>query len=153
VLATVLSVSFNLRQDAPACASRIWPRLRDHIDRELERSRGREWGKGTHRLLASFDGPARAIRCASSIAHYAAKMGVDVRAGLQIGECEVSATGIRGDAVETARVIEQSAAAGEILVSSTVRDVVPGSGIGFQPKGVLGDCGLTLLSVDHGAIY
>ena len=153
VLATVLSASFSLRQDMRPRASRIWPRLRDHIDRELEWSRGREWGKGTHRLLASFDGPARAIRCAVAIVHHAAsEWGWTSRPACRSASVKSPPPEFAGDAVETAREIEQSAATAEILVSSTVRDLVSGSGIGFQPKGVLRDGRVALLAVDQAQV-
>jgi pimeloyl-ACP methyl ester carboxylesterase len=156
VLATVLSASFQLSQDECQPASRFWQRLRDHVDRELEWFRGRDCSPGTHRLLASFDGPARAIRCASAIAHHASRIGIRMRAGLHIGECEITGGGIRGAAVEAARQIAQHAEA-EILVSATIRDLVTGSGIRFQHKGIL-ECGgspaeLQLLTVDSGIIY
>jgi pimeloyl-ACP methyl ester carboxylesterase len=152
VLATVLSASFQLSKEDHQPAARLWQRLRDHIDRELEWSRGRDCNPGNHNLLASFDGPARAIRCASAIAHHASRLWICMRAGLHIGECEISGGVIRGAAVETARKIAQHAEMGEILVSATVRDLVAGSGLQFQVKGTL-ECGapsaeLRLLRVD-----
>jgi pimeloyl-ACP methyl ester carboxylesterase/DNA-binding winged helix-turn-helix (wHTH) protein len=137
VLATVLSASFQLTPSECQPASRLWRRLRDHIDRELAWSRGRECNLGTRSLLASFDGPARAIGCACAIARHAAKMGIGVRAGLHIGECEIKVNGIRGAAVEAARQIAQCAETMEILVSTTIRDLVAGSGIRFQQKHML----------------
>lgn len=137
VLATVLSASFQSTPGEYELPSRIWQKLRDHIDRELESSRGRESSCGTHSLLASFDGPARAIRCATSIALHAAKSGIHVRAGLHAGECEINSKTIRGTAVEASRLIAQRAEGTEILVSRTVRDLVAGSGIRFAPKGQL----------------
>jgi pimeloyl-ACP methyl ester carboxylesterase/DNA-binding winged helix-turn-helix (wHTH) protein len=137
VLATVLSVSFQLSGDESQPAPRIWQRLRDHVDRELEWSRGRDCMHTTHTLLASFDGPARAIRCTCTIAHHAARLGVNVRAGLHIGECEITGGGIRGAAVDVARQISQIAQPGEIVVSTTMRDLVSGSGIRFQTRGML----------------
>ena len=157
VLATVLSASFQLSPDDSQPASRIWQRLRDHIDRELEWSRGRDCSPGNHSLLASFDGPARALRCATAIAHHASRLGIRMRAGLHIGECEISGGVIRGAAVETARKIAQNAEAEEILASATVRDLVAGSGIRFRHKGTLdsGDASarLPFLAVDSGINY
>ena len=135
VLATVLSASFQLPPDEAQPASRVWQRLRDHIDRELEWARGRDCSHSTHSLLASFDGPARAIRCACAIAHHAARLGIRVRAGLHIGECEITGGTIRGAAVETGPPDRAEADADEIVVSATVRDLVAGSGIRFRPKG------------------
>jgi hypothetical protein len=143
VLATVLAASFQLSPEVNQPAARAWQRLRDHIDRELEWSRGRDYSPRASSLLASFDGPARAIRCACAIAHYASRMGICMRAGLHIGECEIVRGGIRGAAVDTACQIAQRAEAGEVLVSATVRDLVAGSGIRFQVKGIL-ECGEAL---------
>jgi len=152
VLATLLSASFQLTPGEYQPAARLWQRLRDHIDRELEWSRGRECRQGTHGILASFDGPARAIRCACAIGHHASRMGIRIRAGLHIGECEITSNGIRGAAVEAARQIAQFAETREILVSTTVRDLVAGSGIRFLPKGTLTcdvlSTDLQLLAVD-----
>lgn len=137
VLATVLAASFQLPQAQPKPREHAWQRLQDHITRELGWFRGREFSPGGHCLLASFDGPARAIRCACAIAHHASRLGIQMKAGLHIGECEVTSAGVRGAAVETARKIEQQADPEEILVSVTVRDLVPGSGIPFQLKSCL----------------
>ena len=157
VLATVLSASFQLSPDESQPASRLWQRLRDHIDRELEWARGRDCSPSNHNLLASFDGPARALRCAMAIAHHASRLGIRMRTGLHIGECEISGGVIRGAAVETARKIAQNADAEEILASATVRDLVAGSGIRFRHKGTLdsGDASIRLpfLAVDSGINY
>jgi len=142
VLATILSANFQLIPGDHQPASRLWQRLRDHIDREVEWARGRECKQGNHDLLASFDGPARAIRCASAIAHHARRLGIHTRAGLHIGECEITSNCVRGAAVDTARRIAQQCQPLEILVSSTIRDLVAGSGIRFQAKGVLEGDGL-----------
>jgi pimeloyl-ACP methyl ester carboxylesterase len=153
VLATVLSACFQLEPGQDRPASRTWQRLRDHVDRELEWARGRDCSLSTHNLIASFDGPARAVRCASAIAQHAARLGFRVRCGLHIGECELTGGTIRGTAVETARQIALEAGAGEIMVSATVRDLVAGSGIPFQPKGSLGGSGLQLLAVESDPSY
>jgi pimeloyl-ACP methyl ester carboxylesterase/DNA-binding winged helix-turn-helix (wHTH) protein len=153
VLATVLAASFKLAQPESRQRSHAWQRLQDHITRELEWFRGRVSSQGCRHLLASFDGPARAIRCACAIAHHAARLGIEMTAGLHIGDCEVAGDGVRGATVEITRKIEQHAAPGEILVSATVRDLVAGSGIRFQPKGLLAPDGggepLSLLAVQH----
>ena len=157
VLATVLSASFQLPEGSYLPASRAWQRLRDHIDRELDWSRGRECRQRPHSLMASFDGPARAVRCACAIAHHAARLGIIMRAGLHIGECELTSGGIRGAAVESARQIAQLAENSEILVSATVRDLAAGSGLRFCHKGTLQGAGtsvdLQLLAVDAAATY
>ena len=146
VLATVLSATFTLLPDTANTRSTPWRRFQDHLTRELDWFRGREFGERGDTLLASFDGPARAIKCTYAIAHYAEKLGIQVTAGLHAGECEVIGEGIRGAAVDTVRKIAEHAGAGEILVSATVRDLVAGSGIPLQPKGSLsGDLPLLLV--------
>jgi class 3 adenylate cyclase len=119
----------------------------------LEWFRGREFGQQSQHLLASFDGPARAIRCASAIAHHASRLGIEMSAGLHIGECEVTSEHVRGAAVDTASRIQHHARVDEIVVSSTVRDLVAGSGIRFQHHGVVtaggGDETLSLFLVER----
>jgi class 3 adenylate cyclase len=86
--------------------------------------------------LATFDGPARAIRAACAIREYAARLGVETRAGLHTGECDLLDDGrVGGLAVEIGRAVRDSAATGEVLVTSTVRDLVAGSGIQFEERG------------------
>jgi pimeloyl-ACP methyl ester carboxylesterase len=99
----------------------------DHIARFTGRLRAHV-GDG---VLATFDGPARAIRCAVGIVDAAARLGLNVRIGVHTGECEVHEDEIGGVAVDLATRVAEHAAAGEILVSSTVRDLVAGSGIRF----------------------
>jgi class 3 adenylate cyclase len=86
-------------------------------------------------FFASFDGPARAIRCARAIADAVRKLGVAVRAGLHTGECELVDGKVGGIAVHIGARIAQQAAPGEVLVSSTVKDIVAGSGIDFRDRG------------------
>lgn len=137
VLASVITASFHLSAEQCQPHSRSWQRLRDHITRELAWFRGNEFGEVGQNLLASFDGPARAIRCACAIAHHASRLGIKMTTGVHIGECQVNSDGVCGSAVETAREIEKQAGPDEILVSATVRDLVAGSGIVFQQKGSL----------------
>jgi class 3 adenylate cyclase len=101
--------------------------LRGHI----ARFRGHEI-RGEDGLTASFDGPARAIRCARAIVEHAGALGVDAAAGLHTGECEVDRGVPRGQPLELAAGIASVAAAGQVLVSSTVRDLVAGSGARFR---------------------
>ena len=96
---------------------------------------GREFSPDRGVVLASFDGTARAIRCASSLAHHARTLGVEMKAGLHAGECGVGGRHIRGFAVEVARGIARQASLGEILVSTTIRDLVAGSDIHFRDRG------------------
>ena len=88
-------------------------------------------------MRASFDGPARAIRCARAIVDHAAALRVDAAAGLHTGECEVARDGLRGVPLELAAGVAAIAATGEVLVSSTVRDLVAGSGARFRERGAI----------------
>jgi pimeloyl-ACP methyl ester carboxylesterase len=105
------------------------------VRRELLRWRGREVDSAGDGFLATFDGPARAIRCASAIVDGVRELGVDVRAGLHTGECEIADGKVAGIAVHTGAGVAGRATAGEVLVSSTVKDLVAGSGIGFVERG------------------
>ena len=86
-------------------------------------------------FLATFDGPARAIRCACAIQNAVKSLGISVRAGLHTGECELMANDIGGIAVPVAARVAAKAAVGEVLVSRMVKDLVAGSGIRFEPRG------------------
>jgi pimeloyl-ACP methyl ester carboxylesterase len=106
------------------------------VRRELMRFRGREMGTAGDGFLAVFDGPARAIRCAGAIADGVHELGLSIRAGLHTGECEVSDGNVTGIAVHTGARVAAQASADEVLVSSTVKDLVAGSGIAFTDRGV-----------------
>lgn len=106
--------------------------------------------------LATFDGPTQAIRCAEALRANAETLGIEIRAGIHTGECELLVADIGGIAVHIAARILGQAGAGEILVSRTVRDLVVGSGIGFEDRGTVELRGVPgtwqLLAVDrHGA--
>jgi class 3 adenylate cyclase len=101
----------------------------------LERHRGREVKTIGDGFLATFDGPARAIRCASTIRANAPGLGLDVRAGLHTGECELIGEDIGGLGVHIGARVAALAASSEVLVSRTVTDLVAGAGIAFQPRG------------------
>lgn len=118
-------------------------RLHAYIAKEIEWFRGREIDIAGNRLFAIFDGPARAIRCASTITQYASRLGVTIRAGLHTGECELVDGKVAGDAVRMCVCVAHEAAPGEVLVSSTVKDLVAGSGISLDDRGVhdLSGCG------------
>jgi pimeloyl-ACP methyl ester carboxylesterase len=105
------------------------------VRRELERFRGREVKTLGDGCLATFDGPARAIRCGHAIAQAARSSGLEVRVGLHSGEVELIDHDVGGIAVHIAARLGAIAAAGEVLVSSTVRDLVAGSGIRFEDRG------------------
>jgi class 3 adenylate cyclase len=103
--------------------------------RALERHRGREVKHTGDGFMATFDGPARAIRCAASVAEAMSSLGLEVRAGLHTGELEVMNGDIRGLAVHIAARVMDRAEPCEVLVSSTVKDLVVGSGIDFRDRG------------------
>lgn len=102
---------------------------------QIERFRGRQIKTTGDGLLATFDGPARSIRCAGALRRVAADLGLSIRAGLHTGECEMRDDDIGGIAVHIGARIADRAAADEVLVSSTVRDLVAGSGITFDSRG------------------
>ena len=103
--------------------------------RELTRFRGREIDTAGDGLFASFDGPARAVRCAEAISKSVRSLGIEIRAGLHTGECEVFGDKVGGIAVHIGARVASLARAGEVLVSSTVKDLVAGSGLGFEERG------------------
>jgi len=129
-------------------------RLRAHIAKEIEWFRGREVDMVGDRPLAIFDGPARAIRCALAITEYASRLGVETRAGLHTGECEIVDSKVAGAAAEIGECVANEAEAGEVLVSGTVKDLVAGSGIKFEDRGIrtMSHCGeWRLFAVQRGA--
>jgi class 3 adenylate cyclase len=105
------------------------------IRRQLDRFRGRELDTAGDGFFASFDGPARAIRCAQAINQSVRELGLEIRAGLHTGECEIIGNKIGGVAVHIGARVAAQAGPGEILVSSTVKDLVAGSGIDFKERG------------------
>jgi class 3 adenylate cyclase len=103
---------------------------------ELARARGNEVDTAGDGFFAAFDGPARAVRCAKSIVRGMRGLGLDVRSGLHTGECEIVDGKMSGIAVHTGARVAAHAGPGEVLVSSTVKDLVAGSGLEFQDRGV-----------------
>jgi pimeloyl-ACP methyl ester carboxylesterase len=140
VLATVL---FTDIVDSSArlaeLGDRAWRDLleRHHelVRRELQRFRGQEVDTAGDGFFASFDGPARGILCASAIVDVMGDLELEVRAGLHTGECEIVDGKVAGIAVHTGARVASQAEPGEVLVSSTVKDLVAGSGIGFTDRG------------------
>ena len=140
VLATVLFTDIvDSARRATEVGDRRWRDLVDEhhgrVRRELERHRGREIDTAGDGFFASFDGPARAIRAACAIRESVQPLGIDIRAGLHTGECELMQDKIGGIAVNTGARVAAKAEPGEVLVSSTVRDLVAGSGIEFEDRG------------------
>ena len=103
--------------------------------RELERFDGRELDTAGDGFFATFDGPARAIRCARAIVDAVRPLGLEVRAGLHTGEVEVLDGKVAGIAVNIGARVAGLANAGEVLVSGTVTDLVAGSGLEFEDRG------------------
>ncbi|HEY7002855.1 MAG TPA: adenylate/guanylate cyclase domain-containing protein [Gaiellaceae bacterium] len=141
VLATVLFTDIvRSSEKATSLGDRGWRELleRHHalVRRELLRFRGRELDTAGDGFLASFDGPARGIRCACAIVAGMDELDLEIRAGLHTGECEVVDGKFAGIAVHTGARVAAQASPGEVLVSSTVKDLVAGSGIGFADRGV-----------------
>ncbi len=134
VLATVLSVKQAVEGESGSIPL-FNNESRSFFLRQLEIFRGREIRHDDNEMLAAFDGPARAIRCASSIVEMAGTARVDLKAGLHTGECDVSGDAYTGFAVEMAKKIANESVSGNILVSRTVRDLVAGSGLVFKEHG------------------
>jgi class 3 adenylate cyclase len=140
VLATMMFTDIvESTRRAAELGDRKWRELlerhHDLVRGELERHRGREVKTTGDGFLATFDGPARAIRCARAIRDHLRDHGVEVRAGLHTGEIEVIGEDVGGIAVHIAARVAAMAAGGETLVSSTVKDLVVGSGIEFEDRG------------------
>jgi class 3 adenylate cyclase len=140
VLATVLFTDIvGSTERATALGDSAWRDLlaahHELVRRELGRHRGREIGTTGDGFLATFDGPARAVRCAHAITQAVRRLGIDVRAGLHTGEVEYVGDDVAGIAVHTAARVAAVASASEVLVSSTVKDLVAGSGLRFAERG------------------
>jgi class 3 adenylate cyclase len=140
VLATILFTDIvGSTERAAALGDRRWRALLDAHDaavrREIARARGRELKTTGDGFLAAFDGPARAIRCAQAIATAARALGVEVRAGLHTGECEMRGDDLSGLAVHIGARTAALAGPGEVLLTGTVRELVVGSGLAFEERG------------------
>jgi class 3 adenylate cyclase len=140
VLATVLFTDIvGSTEKAAALGDRRWRDLLDKhhaaVRRNLDRFRGREVKTMGDGFLATFDGPARGVRCACAIVEEIRSLGIEVRAGLHTGECEVMGDDYGGIAVHIGARVAALAGPGEVLVSSTVKDLVAGSGLLFSDHG------------------
>jgi class 3 adenylate cyclase/pimeloyl-ACP methyl ester carboxylesterase len=140
VLATVLFTDVvESTERAAELGDRRWRELIDRHDeairRVLARFRGREIDTAGDGFLATFDGPGRAVRAAQAIVDAVGELGLEVRAGLHTGEVELAGADVRGIAVHIGARVSAEAVPGEVLVSSTVKDLVAGSGIEFEDRG------------------
>jgi class 3 adenylate cyclase len=140
VLATVLFTDIvDSTRRAAEIGDRDWHALLDAHDAivraQLARFRGREVGTAGDGFLAMFDGPQRAIRCAMAIRDAVRALGIEVRAGLHTGECKVRGDDIGGIAVHIGARVSALAGPNDVLVSSTLRDLVIGSGLEFEERG------------------
>jgi pimeloyl-ACP methyl ester carboxylesterase len=141
VLATVLFTDIvGSTATAAKLGDRGWRELlerhHDVVRRQLGRFRGSEVDTAGDGFFATFDGPARAIRCACAVTEAVREIGMDVRAGLHTGECELLGGKVTGIAVSIGARVAAQAGPGEVIVSSTVKDLVAGSGIRFADRGV-----------------
>jgi class 3 adenylate cyclase/pimeloyl-ACP methyl ester carboxylesterase len=140
VLATVLFTDIvDSTRRASEIGDRDWHALLDAHDAvvraQLARFRGREVNTSGDGFLAMFDGPQRAIRCAMAIRDAVQSLGIEVRAGLHTGECEVRGDDIGGIGVHIGARVSALAGPNDVLVSSTLRDLVIGSGLEFEDRG------------------
>jgi class 3 adenylate cyclase len=140
VLATVLFTDIvGSTEKAVQLGDRAWRELLEQhhavIRRQLIRYHGKELDTAGDGFFASFDGPARAIRCACAMAEAVKELDLEVRAGLHTGECELVEGKVGGIAVHIGARVAKAAQPGEVLVSSTVKDLVAGSGLQFRERG------------------
>jgi class 3 adenylate cyclase len=140
ILTTVLFTDIvGSTTQAASFGDERWHSTLDAHDRavreQLRRFRGNEINTTGDGFIASFDGPARAIRCGQAIREATHDLGIDVRVGLHTGECEVRGDDLGGIAVHIAARVAGLACPGEVLVSRTVKDLVAGSGITFEDRG------------------
>jgi pimeloyl-ACP methyl ester carboxylesterase len=140
MLATVLFTDIvGSSERAAELGDRAWGDLLERYyaiaRREKDRFKGREVSTAGDGYFAAFDGPARAVRCACAIRDAVRALGIEIRAGLHTGECEVKGEKIGGIAVHIGARVAAAAGPGEVLVSSTVKDLVAGSGLRFADRG------------------
>ena len=137
---TVFTDIVGATEKAAALGDRGWRELitqhHEIVRQQLKRFRGREIDTAGDGFFAAFDGPARAVRCACAIADALRPLGVSIRAGLHTGECEVIGDKLGGIAVHIGARVAALAGPDEVLVSSTVKDLVAGSGLSFQDRDV-----------------
>jgi class 3 adenylate cyclase len=140
ILATVMFTDIvNSTSRAAELGDRNWRALLDRhhgaVRQQLSRFRGQQIKNLGDGVLATFDGPARGVRCACAIVDAVRSLGIQVRAGLHAGECEMLGDDVGGIAVHIGSRVAALAGAEEVLVSSTVKDLVAGSGLRFGDRG------------------
>ena len=140
VLATVMFTDIvSSTERAADLGDSRWRQLLDRhnelVRRQLRHHQGREVKTIGDGFLAIFDGPARGVRCATDIAEEVRRLGIEIRAGLHTGECEIVGDDVAGMAVNIGARVSSLAGAGEVLVSGTVKDLVVGSGLEFADRG------------------
>ena len=140
VLATVLFTDIvGSTERAAELGDRSWRELleRHHllVRRELARYRGEEKDTAGDGFFATFDGPARAIRCAQAVIEGVRGLGLEIRAGVHTGECELHEGKVAGLAVVIGSRVAAAAEGGQVLVSQTVKDLVAGAGVQFEERG------------------
>jgi len=127
-------------EHATRLGDRAWRDLLERHDTAVRQELGRFRGRGIHTtgdgFFATFDGPARAVRCALAIREAVGPLGLEIRAGLHTGECELRGDDVSGIAVHIGARVAAQANAGEVLVSGTLKDLVTGSGLRFVERGV-----------------
>ncbi|HEX5736027.1 MAG TPA: alpha/beta fold hydrolase [Blastocatellia bacterium] len=136
VLATVMFSHVMVDLAGVGPSSDKLDRFRAHAKKEIELFRGREAETSADHFMAVFDGPGRAIRCAVAIRDAARRLGISTRTGLHTGECDAIGDKIGGNAVETGVQVAGIACESEVLVSRTVKDLVAGSGLKFEDRGL-----------------
>jgi class 3 adenylate cyclase len=141
ILATVLFTDIaGSTERAAALGDRRWRELLEQhhamVRRKITEYRGREIDTAGDGFLMSFDGPARGVRCANAVIDDARGLGLEIRAGLHTGECEIMGDKLSGLAVHIGARVAANASPGEVLVSSTVKDLVAGSGLRFDDRGM-----------------
>lgn len=147
VLATVMHVRIiDHETEANRRGEEDWKRLfersGEYVRRQLELYKGKQVAYDEIGVLAVFDGPARAIRCATAITNSAERLGVEVRTGLHTGECDVLGDTYSGVAIDLAKKIADESGDGKIVVSRTVKDLVAGSGLEFDEIGLRSFAGI-----------
>ena len=141
VLATILFVDIvdstrHLSKMGDARWRELLERHNDKVRRDLHDFQGKEIKTTGDGFLATFDGPTRAIQCARSLRDSVRRFGIEIRAGIHTGECELIGDDVGGIAVHIASRVAAKARAREVLVSSTVKDLVAGAGLGFEDAGI-----------------